>query len=262
MQFKECVWGYDHKINDNEMAILVNPTGHKQKTKPQPRTFFTSFPSLENGPYVLSALLMGVDYVMIKKIDNDRDAMEYVFERIEEIYNMKNCWDWKDKLVWKSKDEPNVLRKDWWEDDWARCGNSYISYNEGTGIQEIRKVRENLKSPIGTLPVFWAGEATAPAYNNQYQPLSVHGAYISGIEVAKDVATYLEDSDNIPSFNKYYSNKYKEISAKKVLVTIPCTVNLRENELKVVKEYANKHTNGDVNVAIEDLLDFAIREHG
>lgn len=264
MQFRECVWGYDHITNDNEMAILVNPTGHKQKDNPQPRTFFTSFPKLENGPYVLTALLMGVDYLLIKKFHNDKDAMEYIFKRIEEIYNMKDSWNWKQKLVWKSNGEPNVHRKDWGADLWSRGGNSYISYNEGKSIQEVKQVRETLKSPIETLPVFWAGEATSPAYNNLYQPLSVHGAYISGIEVAKDVVTYFENSNNIPSFHKYYSDKYKGISAEKVLVTIPCSVSLKlkENELKVVKEYAIKHTNGDVNSAIEDLLDFAIREQG
>ncbi|NUO07306.1 MAG: FAD-dependent oxidoreductase [Candidatus Brocadia sp.] len=264
MQFKECVWGYDHITNDNEMAILVNPTGHKQKENPQPRTFFTTFPRLENGPYVLSCLLMGIDYLLIKKFDTDKAAMEYIFKRIEEIYHMKNRWNWKEKLVWKSKDEPNAHRKDWGADPWARGGNSYMSFNEGTSIEEIKQVRETLKNPLETLPVFWAGEATAPAYNNRYQPLSVHGAYISGLEVAKDAVAYLENSNDIPSFNKYYSDKYKRIPAEKLLVTIPCAVslNLKENEFKVVKEYANRHTKGDVNSAIEDLLDFAIREHG
>jgi len=261
MQFKECVWGYDFKTNDNEMTILVNPTGHKQKDNPQPRTFFTSFPLLENGPYVLTALLMGIDYVMIKKLENDKDAAEYVFKRIEEIYNMENRWNWKEILVWKNKDEPNVHRKDWGADHWARGGNSYISYNSGRSIQEIKKVREVLKSPLGTLPIFWAGEATAPAYNNLYQPLSVHGAYISGVEVAQDVVTYLENMNNLASFNKYYQDKYKEAPAVKTMVTVPCTVSLKQNEFALLKEHADKHTNGDVNLAIEDLLDFAIRDH-
>ena len=262
MQFKECVWDYKHMTNEGEMALLVNPTGHKQKVKPQPRTFFTSFPYLEDGPYVLTALLMGVDYLLIKDIADDKKAAEYIFKRIEEIYNMKDRWDWKEKLVWKSNDEPNVHRKDWGADKWARGGNSYISYNEGKSIEEIKNVREALKNPLETLPVFWAGEATAPAYNNQYQPLSVHGAYISGIEVAKDVVAYLENPGDKSSFGKYYNEKYKKVSAEKMVLTMLHTVslNLKENEYKIIEGYANTHTNGDINLAIEDLLDIAIRD--
>ena len=91
-------------------------------------------------------------------------------------------------------------------------------------------------------------------------PLSVHGAYISGLEVAKDVVIYLENMNNVASFNKYYQDKYKEISAERALVSIPCTVNLKEKEIALLKDYANKHTSGDVNLAVEDLLDFAIRD--
>lgn len=77
-------------------------------------------------------------------------------------------------------------------------------------IEEIKNVRETLKNPLETLPVFWAGEATAPVYNNQYQPLSVHGAYISGTEVAKDVIEYLENPGDKSSFIKYYNEKYEK----------------------------------------------------
>ncbi|MGQ3685008.1 MAG: NAD(P)/FAD-dependent oxidoreductase [Candidatus Loosdrechtia sp.] len=264
IQFKECVWGYDHLVNDNHMAILVNPTGHKQKENPQPRTFFTSFPNLEKGPYVLTALMMGIDYLIIKKFTHNKDAAEYIFKRIEEIYNMKDKWDWKKKLVWKNAHEPNVHCKDWGMDRWSRCGNSYICYQKGKSIQEIKNVREELKNPVETLPVFWAGEATAPAYNNKYQPLSVHGAYISGVEAAKDVMVYLEKQGDKASFEKYYHEKYRKISAKKVMVTMPYTITpkLNECEIAVIKKYANKHTNGDINLAVEDLLDFAIREIG
>lgn len=38
--------------------------------------------------------------------------------------------------------------------------------------------------PDPTLPVFGAGEGTAPAYDGDYQPSSAHGAYISGVGVA------------------------------------------------------------------------------
>ncbi|OQZ00989.1 MAG: hypothetical protein B6D35_04530 [Candidatus Brocadia sp. UTAMX2] len=213
IQFKDCVWDYNQRINnlDNGMALLVNPTGPEQKIlgladKGLPRTFFTAFPNLENGPYVITALLMGVDYLIMKDVD-DKKAVEIMFRCIEKIYNPhpeRNPWDWKQMLVWKSENEPNVHRTDWGKDPWTRCGNSYISY--GRSIAEIIMARETLKNPLATLPVFWAGEATAPAYDSQYQPLSVHGAYISGIEVAKDVDQFLM---NRASFGQYYKNKYK-----------------------------------------------------
>lgn len=262
MQFKECVWGYDHITNDNHMALLANPNGHKQKENPQPRTFFTSFPYLEDGPYVLTALMMGIDYLIIKNITDNKTAAQYIFKRIEEIYNMQGKWNWKQKLVWRSNDEPNVYRKDWGADKWSRGGNSYISYNEGMDIEEMKNVRETLKNPLETLPVFWAGEATAPAYNNQYQPLSVHGAYISGTEVGKDVIEYLENPGDKSSFEKYYNEKYKKVSLEKVMIAMPHPVNiaLRNKEFKVIEEYANKHTNGDIDLAVEDLLDYAIRD--
>lgn len=216
IQFKDCVWDYNQKVNnpDNGMAILVNPTGPDQKIlgladKGLPRTFFTSFPNLENGPYVITALLMGVDYLIMKDAD-DKKAAEIMFRSIEKIYNSNpegNPWDWKKMLVWKSKSEPNVQRTDWGKDPWTRCGNSYISY--GKSISEIKLVRETLKNPLTTIPVFWAGEATAPAYNNQYQPLSVHGAYISGIEAAKDVSRFLKNRYDMASFEQYYTSKYK-----------------------------------------------------
>lgn len=216
IQFKDCVWDYNQQVNnlDNGMAILINPTGPDQKIlgladKGLPRTFFTSFPNLENGPYVITALLMGVDYLIMKDAD-DKKAAEIMFRSIEKIYNSNpagNPWDWKKMLVWKSENEPNVYRTDWGKDPWTRCGNSYISY--GKSIAEIKIVREALKNPLTTLPVFWAGEATAPAYNNRYQPLSVHGAYISGIEVAKDVNRFLKNRHDMASFGQYYTNKYK-----------------------------------------------------
>ena len=73
-------------------------------------------------------------------------------------------------------------------------------------IAEIRGAREALKNPLETLPVFWAGEATAPAYRPHYQPLSVHGAFISGMTVAQDVAWYLNNPGQ--DFAQFYRQKY------------------------------------------------------
>jgi hypothetical protein len=57
--------------------------------------------------------------------------------------------------------------------------------------------------------LFWAGEATAPAYDPGYQPLSVHGAYISGVGVAEDVHFYLKEcKKDAERFRAYYKTKY------------------------------------------------------
>ena len=69
--------------------------------------------------------------------------------------------------------------------------------------------REALKNPRETLPLFWAGEATAPAYHPKYQPLAVHGAYISGRRAAEDVHQYLTICDgDSKRFEKYYKQRY------------------------------------------------------
>ena len=101
---------------------------------------------------------------------------------------------------------PNVYRKNWGDDPWARGGNSYLSYLPGRTIAEIRGAREALKSPLATLPVFWAGEATAPAYHRKCQPLAVHGAFMSGLRAAEDVSWFLNNPNQ--DFPKFYREKY------------------------------------------------------
>ena len=89
-----------------------------------------------------------------------RRQAEYVFKRIEEIYNMKNRWDWKEKLVWKNKDEPNVHRKDWGQTTGQGVEILISVITSGKSIQDIKKVREVLKSPIDTL--LFSGQAKPP----------------------------------------------------------------------------------------------------
>ena len=67
--------------------------------------------------------------------------------------------------------------------------------------------REALKNLLPTLPLVWAGEATA--YDPQYPPLAVHGVYISGVEVANDVNKYLGLKTDKAKFEKYYGKKYR-----------------------------------------------------
>jgi monoamine oxidase len=208
MQFKEWVWrparpGF-------EMGVVSHAEGAARR---EPRTFFCSFPTQKNGPYILAGLFMGVDQVILENIPDDRQAAEFVFRVIERLYNdtPSRPWSMEDKLVWRTLPDgtrmPNVYRKDWGQDAWTRGGNSYISYAPGRTIAEITGAREALKSPLETLPVFWAGEATAPAYRKHYQPLSVHGAFISGMTVAEDVIWYLNNPGQ--DFTQHYRQKYK-----------------------------------------------------
>ena len=72
-----------------------------------------------------------------------------------------------------------------------------------------KEAREALKDPRDTLPLFWAGEAVASAYDRKYQPLAVHGAYISGLRAADDVLHYLTAVDrDAARFDAYYKQRY------------------------------------------------------
>ncbi|TKS60849.1 MAG: hypothetical protein EWM73_03049 [Nitrospira sp.] len=76
-------------------------------------------------------------------------------------------------------------------DAFARGGYSYLAVPDRGGTIGARAARRQLMDPDPTLQVFWAGEGTAPAYDGDYQPSSVHGAYISGVGVARRVWEYL-----------------------------------------------------------------------
>ncbi len=206
LQFRECVWGK----SKSKMIMMVHPSGIERK---EPQTYFTAFPGSKKGPFVLTALLTGDDYLAVRDKD-DAEAAEYLFRIIERVFNRDGRrWKMEEKLVHTSDGRPNVRRKDWATDPYQRGGNSYLYYDERDPrpTPEIRSARETLKSPLDTLPVFWAGEATAPVYDAGYQPLSVHGAYISGIKVAEDVDRYLQKKEDTEGFRSYYTAKYGKI---------------------------------------------------
>ena len=66
------------------------------------------------------------------------------------------------------------------------------------------ELRERVRERIA-----WAGEAVAPAYDPDYQPLAMHGAYVTGVRAARDVAHYLNDArGDARKFKRYYRGVY------------------------------------------------------
>jgi monoamine oxidase len=187
LQFKRRVWP------DDSMTCLSNPTG-------KARTFFSAFPGAgSTGPFVLTGLLMGTDHEAIAGM-NDSAAWRHVLAELERIFRPAGSPAWKPEDVLAGMGSgasfvPNFLRTDWAADPLFRGGNSYIRYSAASPVRpdEARRI---LRDPTDTLPIFWAGEATAPAYRDRYQPLAVHGAYISGVGAATDAEDYLRT--NVP----------------------------------------------------------------
>ena len=259
LEFDRCVWN-----DDVEMSVLSSPTT-------EARTFFSAFPGRRDGPFVLTGLLMGTDHERIKDLD-DEQAIGFFYSTVQSIFNPRRPGDeaswrrWKRSrvLVGESRNgrfHPNFSRQDWGRDHFARGGNSYIS-NNPAGAIPVEQVREALKSPLDTLPLFWAGEATAPAYNRDYQPLAVHGAYISGVEVAKDVAQYIRGGMNQPAFAGWYRQKYDPAVFAAPRVVAPgaqVTITLNADQLEKVRKYALVNTGGDIDRAVAELVRFTVR---
>lgn len=206
LEFKERVWNGDGPWAGH-LAILAHPEGDA-------RTFFSAFPDQQTGPHVLTGLLMSKDHNRIKAM-SDNEATQHLLNVLHEVFAPESApWTPESVLVGERDAtgtfRPNILRQDWSNNPFAKGGNSFVKYlpNDQRNLRVI-ELREALKNPLETLPVFWAGEATAPAYDIDYQPLSVHGAYISGVRVAEDVAYYLRDAQGQAArFDSYYRDKY------------------------------------------------------
>ncbi|MEM7223359.1 MAG: NAD(P)/FAD-dependent oxidoreductase [Pseudomonadota bacterium] len=206
LAFKERVWIDDGGNSAGHMSVLSNPRG-------KARTFFSAFPREHTGPHVLTGLLMNQDHQRISKM-TDQEAARHVFAVLGRIYGRGRAWNMKDLVV--GKDTPNGFeahcwRQDWSRDPFAKGGNSFLKFIPKRQRKiAAPKAREALKNPCDTLPLFWAGEATAPAYHKDYQPLAVHGAFMSGRQAAADVVHYLgEAGGDAARFKAYYKARYK-----------------------------------------------------
>ena len=205
LEFKERVWVDDGGESAGHMTVLSNPLG-------KARTFFSSFPKEHLGPHVLTGLLMNQDHEQIAEM-SDEEAIAHVFEALGKVYGRNRRWTQKAVLAGKTvagKFKPNFLRADWSRDPFAKGGNSYLAYAARRGDRMLAKeAREALKDPRETLPLFWAGEAVASAYDRHYQPLAVHGAYISGVRAADDIRHYLTAvGGDAARFDAYYKQRY------------------------------------------------------
>jgi monoamine oxidase len=206
LEFKNRVWNGDGPWSGH-MAILAHPEG-------KARTFFSAFPDQQTGPHVLTGLLMSKDHNRIKDMSDDA-ATQHLLDVLHDVFDPEGeRWTPESVLV-GDRDatgtfRPNIRRQDWSQDSFSKGGNSFVKYLPRAQRKlKVVELREALKNPMETLPVFWAGEATAPAYDIDYQPLSVHGAYISGVRVAEDVEYYLTAaSGQANQFGMYYRNKY------------------------------------------------------
>lgn len=202
--FRERLWA----PAATDMSVLSNPTGHA-------RTFFSAFPDeAEAGPHVLTALMMSTDHLWIRD-KPDGVAIQLLLDELQKIFDPDGeRWTPEGVLLGERDDTgrfvPRYHRQDWEKDPFARGGNSYLRYVPPDEARvKVTRARERLKDPRETLPLFWAGEATAPAYDRRYQPLSVHGAYISGVRVAEDVDHWLSDSGgDAGEFDRYYRKRY------------------------------------------------------
>ena len=205
LEFKERVWVDDGGESSGHMTVLSNPLG-------KARTFFSSFPKEHLGPHVLTGLMMNQDHDQIAAM-SDEEAVAHVFNALGKVYGRNRRWTQKTVLAGETvggKFKPNFLRQDWSKDPFAKGGNSYLACAApGQGGMLAKEAREALKDPRETLPLFWAGEAVASAYDRKYQPLAVHGAYISGVRAADDVLHYLNVAGgDVAKFDHYYRLRY------------------------------------------------------
>ncbi len=206
LEFKERVWDDDQRAAAH-MSVLSNPRG-------KARTFFSNYPKEHHGPHVLTGLLMNQDHKRIAKM-TDAQAVDHVFAALGAIYGRGRSWK-KEDLLARSPDHPrgdfvaNFMRQDWSKDPFAKGGNSYLRFvPKRQRRMAASAAREALKDPRQSLPVFWAGEATAPAYDADYQPLAVHGAWRSGVCAAQDIHQFLNDSHgDAGRFGAYYKDRY------------------------------------------------------
>ncbi len=242
LEFNKGHWGCKSK-----MTVMSHPTGCA-------RTFFSAFPGRRKGPHVLTGLLMNQDHEIIRGLD-DEAAVRHLLHVLQSVLApRKPAWQPEDVLVLGDDGRPNFHRQDWQADEFAMGGNSYLAYRPEVDSAGVARVRGTLRDPRPSLPLFWAGEATATAYNPDYQPLSVHGAYISGFGAARDVAEYLRLGASADAFRSFYAAGERAAAMRLRAAPLPpLTLVLDERELAALERYAAEREEGDLEGAAREL---------
>ncbi len=242
LEFKKGHWGCKSR-----MTVMSHPTGCA-------RTFFSSFPGRRRGPHVLTGLLMNQDHEIIRSLD-DEAAVRHLLEVLQSVLApRKPRWRPEDVLVLGDDGRPNFYRKDWEADEFARGGNSYLAYRPEVDSAGVARMRATLRDPRPSLPLFWAGEATAPAYNRGYQPLSVHGAYISGFEAARDVTEFLRAGAAVEAFRGAFTARQEAArTLERAAPRPPISIVLDERELAALEGYAAERSESDLDRAARAL---------
>jgi hypothetical protein len=259
IEFKERFW-------DREMTVLSNPEG-------KARTFFAAFPD-SDGPHVITGLLMGSDHKAITAL-GDKQALDWVFKEIQKVFNPDfddSPWTLAEKVV-PDPANPAVPwsfhRQEWSDgprrsDEFALGGNSFIRYQSPSFTPAMaRAARDALKDPLESLPVFWAGEATAPAYDRDYQPLAVHGAYISGVRVADDVFLYLDlavRQGDEAAFRAEYKKKYKPKAEKAKALKVEFKI--AGNEHEILRYHARRRSDEAANKSAKTIVRRVLKRQG
>lgn len=252
LEFKKSFWG-----RKTQMTVMSSP-------KSCARTFFSCFPDHRKGPFVLSALLMNQDHEIVRGLD-DEAAVQHVLDVLQSLLAPRSPrWTPESVLTAREPGRPNYYRQDWARDEFAKGGNSYLAYDASRDSSAVSGLRRTLRDPRETLPLFWAGEATAPAYHTSYQPLSVHGAYISGVGAAKDVEEYLM-SHAAESFRNAYEAKQTTtlVALSDPGSRTPLHLAVSQADREKLSRYAAERTGGDLKLAAKELcrIGLYLQEH-
>lgn len=275
LQFKRRIWP------DDDMTVLSYPEGDG-------RTFFSCFPGAAQGPYVLTGLMMGRDHDMLRGMPDDQ-AWRHIFRVLGEVFSAGVPGGWQPEAVLVGQGSgagftPNFLRADWGADPLFRGGNSYIAYSGNSPVRPDQ-ARAILRDASETKPLYWAGEATAPAYRAWYQPLSVHGAYISGVGAAGDVDQYLRHEAPAlatqpgglvvarvaKTTTRKKAAKKKKKTSRRRAITAPIpeappkpravSFTLEGDDAETLRRYAKLYHRNKADAAAADLLKLILRTH-
>lgn len=189
MRFRDRFW-------PEGMSILGHP-GQRRAG----RSYFVPFFGVPGAPAVLTGLFNGEE---ARELDARMEGLAEASSaelaampvtartRVTEYINDHVVADLRDVFGGGSTAFTPVLDRwhvrSWANDPRTRGGTSFIRYQPGAASNDVAAIRAALADHRTTLPLYWAGEATAVGTN----PWSVHGAHQSGVDAAINLQAFLE----------------------------------------------------------------------